>query len=332
MYISYSFFIKSWTNSYDIAENDPHDDSTTVQSLTALNDPKHADFVPTVFVTWDLDQVKIPTWLRTAFLDRYITWAQGVVRTPTDVVMLTHLILYFTTSVPSALFLFYRFSWIHAVLHVVMQGWYVGTYTLLRHQHIHMNGVLAEKYSWFDQLFPYLLDPLMGHTWNSYFYHHVKHHHVEGNGPNDLSSTVRFQRDELVDFLHYVGRFLVFIWFELPLYFIRKNKPVMALKSGGWELSNYLMMYILATRVNTQAAIMTLVVPFALLRIGLMVGNWGQHAFVDEVEPDSDFRSSITLIDVAVSSSDLFIPTPLINLRLVEPFLLQRRLPHQSPP
>ena len=29
-----------------------------------------------------------------------------------------------------------------------------------------------------------------------------------------------------------------------------------------------------------------------------MIGNWGQHAFVDEAEPDSDFRSSITLIDV----------------------------------
>ena len=33
----------------------------------------------------------------------------------------------------------------------------------------------------------------------------------------------------------------------------------------------------------------------------MMVGNWGQHALVDEVEPDSDFRSSITLIDVPVS-------------------------------
>ena len=32
-----------------------------------------------------------------------------------------------------------------------------------------------------------------------------------------------------------------------------------------------------------------------------MVGNWGQHAFVDEVDPNSDYRSSITLIDVQVS-------------------------------
>jgi hypothetical protein len=31
-----------------------------------------------------------------------------------------------------------------------------------------------------------------------------------------------------------------------------------------------------------------------------MVGNWGQHAFVDEANPKSDFRSSVTVIDVAV--------------------------------
>lgn len=29
-----------------------------------------------------------------------------------------------------------------------------------------------------------------------------------------------------------------------------------------------------------------------------MLGNWGQHALVDEDEPDSDLRSSITVIDV----------------------------------
>ena len=43
-----------------------------------------------------------------------------------------------------------------------------------------------------------------------------------------------------------------------------------------------------------------------------MIGNWGQHALVDEVEPDSDFRSSITLVDVPVrddpSSSPFLTP------------------------
>jgi len=49
---------------------------------------------------------------------------------------------------------------------------------------------------------------------------------------------------------------------------------------------------------NFRAAFFTLALPLVMMRIGLMVGNWGQHAFVDEMDPDSNFRSSITLIDV----------------------------------
>lgn len=41
--------------------------------------------------------------------------------------------------------------------------------------------------------------------------------------------------------------------------------------------------------------------PFVLLRLALMVGNWGQHALVDELDPSSDLRTSITMLDVMVS-------------------------------
>lgn len=45
----------------------------------------------------------------------------------------------------------------------------------------------------------------------------------------------------------------------------------------------------------------------------MAVGNWGQHAFIDRDDPDSDFRSSITLIDVSVSSAfTAFVYRPLV--------------------
>ena len=154
---------------------------------------------------------------------------------------------------------------------------------------------------WLDFTFPYLTEPLMGHTWDSYYYHHVKHHHVEGNGPDDLSSTVRYQRDDVLHFLHYVGRFLFFTWLELPLYFLRKNKTTLAIRAFVSELASLSFLYYITVKVNTRAAIFVVIIPFTLLRLGLMVGNWGQHALVDELEPDSDFRSSITLVDVPVS-------------------------------
>lgn len=55
------------------------------------------------------------------------------------------------------------------------------------------------------------------------------------------------------------------------------------------------------TLVNARASLCALILPLLFMRLALMVGNWGQHALVDEIEPDHDLRSSITLIDVPVS-------------------------------
>jgi phosphoinositide-3-kinase regulatory subunit 4 len=275
-------------------------DETTVAALQALNNPRDGNFDPTVFALWDLkDMSGTVKWM----LRPYIQWAQQAVRHPTDVIMLTHLILYFSTSVPSAIYLFKEFTWLHGVAHWIMQSYYVGTYTLMKHQHIHMGGVLAKRfpYNYIDVLFPYITDPLMGHTWNSYYYHHVKHHHVEGNGPDDLSLTIRYQRDDIFHLLHYVVKFLFFIWLDLPLYFIRKRKFDQAFKAAFWEVINFIANILLA-RWKFRSTLFVFILPLLLLRLGLMVGNWGQHAFIDDTEPDSDYRSSITLIDVAVSS------------------------------
>lgn len=262
----------------------------TLLQLKAMND------TPTVFVSWDIDD-----WKERWFIRPYVRFARSLVRQPTDVVMVTHLILYFSTSVPSALFLYHHFTYLHAFLHLLMQGYYIGTYTLMMHQHIHMRGILSKKYAWFDHLFPYILDPLMGHTWNSYFYHHVKHHHVEGNGPHDLSSTIRYQRDSPLHFLIYVSRFFFLIWAELPVYFYRKGQYETLAKALVSEYGCFAFIICMAKFVNFRASLFVLLLPLLFIRLGLMVGNWGQHAFVDEEDPASDFRSSITLIDVAVS-------------------------------
>ncbi|GLI79735.1 hypothetical protein PoHVEF18_008076 [Penicillium ochrochloron] len=275
-------------------------DEDVIQKLQDMNDASHPDFDPTIFQFWDnpVLKAKLPEALQRYVLQPYQKWAQGVVRFPTDVVMLTHLLLYFTTIVPSAIFLYYRFSWLHGVLHWVMQLWYCGAFTLMKHQHIHMNGVLAPRYWVFDTLFPYVLDPMLGHTWNSYYYHHIKHHHVEGNGEQDLSTTMFYDRDSGFDFACYVGRFFFFIWMELPLYFLRKGQFKYASRAAFWELGNYVAIYLLYNYVNARATVFVFILPLTVMRCGLMVGNWGQHAFVDPIDPDSDYRSSITLIDV----------------------------------
>ena len=270
------------------------DDQSSIRALDEIHDET------TVFTNWDMKDLPSGQSIKARVLGSYISWAQGIIRNPVDVVFLTHIILYLSTSVPSAAFLYAHFTWIHAVMHVVLQLSYCGSFTLMLHNHIHNNGLLKKKYAWFDNMWPYLLEPLMGHTWDSYYYHHVKHHHVEGNGPEDLSSTIRYQRDELTEFLKYVGRFIAFIWIELPTYFVRKRKYGLAVKCAVSEYISMLFIYGMAWK-NFYPSLFVLIIPFFLMRIGLMVGNYGQHALVDDVDPASDFRSSITLIDVPVS-------------------------------
>ena len=282
---------------------EPERDASDVATLKGLNNPADKTFEPSIFTTIDARDLSstLPGFLNHWLLRYYVPWARKIVRHEIDIIMLTHLILYFSTSVPSAIFLFYRFSYVHAILHLAMQGYYMGPYTLMRHQHIHMGGVLAKLpfIRAFDTLFPYITDPLMGHTWNSYFYHHVKHHHVEGNGPGDLSSTMTYQRDSALHFLHYLCRFAFFVWLDLPLYFIRRRRRTMALKAAWWEWSNIILVFTLFY-FKTRPALFVFVLPLFFMRIGMMIGNWGQHAFVDADDPTSDFRSSITLIDVPV--------------------------------
>lgn len=173
------------------------------------------------------------------------------------------------------------------------------------HNHIHNNGILAKEYAWVDRVWPYMLEPLLGHSWNSY----NRITTIENNGPRDCSSTLCYQRNDLLHFLFYVGRFMAFIWLEWPLYFLRKNTPSLAIRTAILEFSSYALIHLLA-KYNLRAAIFVLVIPLLQLRVAMMVGNWSQHVLVDELDPDSDFRSSITLIDVAVSNFLFKVCTP----------------------
>lgn len=279
------------------------DPQNSIRLLSGLNDPKSNLFQPDVLSTWDFDLKRTKNvGIRDLFIRSYVKWARTVVRHETDVVFLSHIILYMTTTLPSAIYLYHSFSFTHGILHAIFTIWFAGSFTLLLHNHIHNRGVLSKQYSTFDFIFPYVLEPLMGHTWDSYFYHHVKHHHVEGNGPDDLSSTIRYQRDSVVDFLKYEARFLALLWAELPLYFAKMGKYSLAVRSFMSEMASLTFMVSMAYW-KFRPTLFVLIIPFCVLRLGLMIGNWGQHALVDEVDPSSDFRSSITLIDVPVSST-----------------------------
>lgn len=201
-----------------------HDYGTTLGFLHSLNNTEDSSFQPTVFTGWGQDDI-LP-FIQEHLICPFTTWATTVVRRPTDVVFLIHIILYSPASVPSAVTLYTYFTWSHAILPWLMQAYYCGPFTLMLHNHIHNNGVLAPEYAIFDSAWPYVLEPLMGHTWDSNYYHHVKHHHLENNGPDDLSSTIRYQRDNLFHFVLFVAQFLILVLDRITIIFSSQGKTL----------------------------------------------------------------------------------------------------------
>ncbi|CAG8979855.1 hypothetical protein HYALB_00002628 [Hymenoscyphus albidus] len=268
---------------------------------SSLADSNHEKFEPFIFTSWKCSQA--PPWLNRLLIQPYIWQTQDMVRRPSDIIYISHLLVLCLIGLPNLILLFAHFSWIHAVLHELLVLYFLGPYTIIMHHHLHGRGILSPRWASIDASFPYILGPLMGQTWNSFYYHH-KHHHVEDNGPDDLSSTLRYQRDSTSDLCIYLARFVLLNWFELPWYYIRKGKPVMGLKYFGWEVLS-LGFIALLVKYNGRAAMAALVLPLIQWRVLVMMNNWGQHTFVDEVEPTSKFRFSVTLIGAVANRHSL---------------------------
>jgi len=183
----------------------------------------------------------------------------------------------------------------HLILCIVV---FLGPYTLMLHNTSH-RPFFKREYGMWNKYIPWILGPFMGQSPELYFIHHMGMHHNEGNMPEDKSSTMPFQRDSFFGFLHYYFRFLFIGIIELAQYFFGKKKDKLARKAATLEYAYITVLVLLCIFVNWKATLAVFVIPLILVRLGMMSGNWGQHAFVDPNEPDNDYTSSITCINSA---------------------------------
>ncbi len=147
-----------------------------------------------------------------------------------------------------------------------------------------------------NHVIPWVIGPFMGEPPEGYFIHHLGMHHPENNMHNDLSSTLRFRRDRFRHWLRYLGRFMTLVWIELPQYHFRKGRVRMAARSLFAEIGFWVVVGLLCL-LNWQATLAVFVIPVLVVRLLMMAGNWGQHAFVDSNDPENPYRNSITCIN-----------------------------------
>ena len=121
-------------------------------------------------------------------------------------------------------------------------------------------------------------------------------HHVENNMPDDASSTMAYRRDRFVDFLKYVGRFLVLGFRDTFVYLFNRKRKKLYMRLSFGEISFYLFCIGMCF-VNLKATCWIVIVPFLFARVVMMLGNWTQHSFIDKNDPENNFTSAINCIN-----------------------------------
>ena len=199
--------------------------------------------------------------------------------------------------VPAALLLYWPgvFRWYWGVVYLAANFiLFVDRYILMLHNVSH-RGLFKQGYRALDKYIPWVLGPLCGETPETYYVHHMGMHHAEGNMPTDLSSTMRYQRDS---FLHWLQYFVRFLFCHPALWrYLTAKKRLKLRRRFFWGEGLWLVAVAGLAAVNPGATLFVFVLPVLIVRVLMMAGNWGQHAFVAPEDPSNDYRNSITCIN-----------------------------------
>ena len=172
---------------------------------------------------------------------------------------------------------------------------YTGPFTLMLHNTSH-RPFFKREHKWGNRLIPWGLCPFMGQSPDTYFAHHIGMHHAENNLEPDLSSTMKYQRDNVFHYLHYFIHFLFLGVIQLVMYHKDTNKKKFMKQAMVGELT-FLALWAVLLYFNWQATLLVFILPTIIVRFAMMSGNWAQHAFIDASQPENSYLNSITCIN-----------------------------------
>jgi fatty acid desaturase len=236
------------------------------------------------------DPTAAPAYPPTAF-QRAI---EGLLYDGRDAVFVRLTLKVIAVLVPFIALLYWRFSWPLALAFWAVQlGYFAAPVILMLHNTMHRP--FFKRRPFLSRAHPYLMSGLFGIP-TGYMEHHVAMHHVENNLPPDLSSTMRYQRDSGLHFLAYFARFFFLSIYELPEYLTRKKRRGLTGRALVSTLVHWAVMAGLMF-VAFKPTLVVFVIPWFTVHLLMMVGNWGQHAFIDERAPGNSYVNSITCIN-----------------------------------
>lgn len=170
--------------------------------------------------------------------------------------------------------------------------------------------IWKDKASFMNYIPTVFIAPFFGLPSGNYWTHHILMHHRHNNEVGrDLSSTEPYQRDNFFHFIHYWLRFLIGIWFELPLFALKYGKSFSKSWNGLFNCGIFLATRILfSSLIHLYLTYLSVVyipwagtwliaMPLIISSFLLMFGNWSQHMFIDPERPWNNFALSYTCMN-----------------------------------
>ena len=220
-------------------------------------------------------------------------WSVKALYDPRDEVFVRLTLKALLVMVPLVAALVFRFHWALAAAYAAAWVWLLPQVILMLHNTMHRPFIRRPRA--LSHAHPYVMSFLFGIP-TGYMEHHVGMHHVENNLPPDLSSTMQYQRDNFFHFLHYFGKFFFGSVVTLPAYLTRKKRGMLARRALMGELIHWAVIG-LACAWDWRTGVVVFAVPYFAVRFLMMMGNWGQHAFIDQNDPGNSLVNSITCIN-----------------------------------
>jgi fatty acid desaturase len=190
--------------------------------------------------------------------------------------------------------------WLGAAYLALLVGFLL-TPMITAYHDVNHHKLFRRRYAVLNNIVNWLVGPLFGFTPHSYFVYHVGMHHPEDNGRADVSTTLPYQRDSVRAFLRYYANFMGSYAGVIRYLRDRQRARLMREFTSG-ELA-YFAFFALAAAWNWRGALVVLAIPLVITRTVLVIGNWGEHAFIDPTAPDDPFRSNLNLVGSRVNDA-----------------------------
>ncbi|MCC6525480.1 MAG: fatty acid desaturase [Polyangiaceae bacterium] len=238
------------------------------------------------------DPTSAPSYAPSAFQ----RWVVGLLYDPRDAVFVRLTLRSVGIMLPLVALLYVYFTWwLAALVSLVQLPLLAPPVILMLHNTMHRPFI--KKHRFLNRAHPYLMSALFGIP-TGYMEHHVAMHHVENNLRADLSSTMRYQRDSFLHWLVYFLRFFLFIQVEITRYLVSHGRTHLAWRAVVSDLVHVGAIVGLMF-VDWRPTLVLFLFPYVAVRFMMMIGNWGQHAFIDASRPGDSYANSITCINVA---------------------------------